>query len=224
LLRGEEALRLNCPRLAIGSLSDVENDRVRVQLRRNVAIDWAGGIVLELRDDKPACGLGWMIAADPGLRVVFELVEGNSDAVTVRFADTVVAADKGSERHRFGRGEGRIPSGAVLHRLDGLALCILVFIRRSLPDKLLSGLWMLALAEFCKVLGRDRPDKAELPGQMALPFARDDATLRPIILLLRSELLLVVGLRLACGKWFGDGQHDCLLHLVLGTFMRIFRA
>ena len=93
----------------------------------------------------------------------------------------------------------------MLHRLDGLALGILIFIRRSLSHKLLAGLWMLALAEFRKVLGRDRPGKAELPGQPALPFARDDAALRPIVLLLRGELLLVVALRLACGKWLRDG-------------------
>ena len=95
----------------------------------------------------------------------------------------------------------------MLHRLDGLAVGILIFIRRSLPHKLLAGLWMLALAEFREVLGRDGPGKAELPGQSALPFARDDAALRPIVLLLRSELLLVVGLRLASGERLGNGQH-----------------
>ena len=70
-----------------------------------------------------------------------------------------------------------------------------------MPHKLLAGLWMLALAEFREVLGRDSSGKAELLGQSALPFARDDAALRPIVLLLRGELLLVVGLRLASGEW-----------------------
>ena len=93
----------------------------------------------------------------------------------------------------------------MLHRLDGLAVCILIFIRCSLPHELLAGLRVLALAEFCEVLGGDCPGKAELPCQTALPFARDDAALRPIVLFLGGEFLLVVGLRLASRKWLRDG-------------------
>src|ERR1700693_6571665 len=52
LLGGEEALRLNRARLAIVALGDIENDRVCVQLWRDVAIDGTGGIVLELGGDK----------------------------------------------------------------------------------------------------------------------------------------------------------------------------
>jgi len=47
---------------------------------------------------------------------------------------------------------------------------------------------------------RNGPGKAELAGQSSLPFARDDTAWRPIILLLRGELLLLAGLRLARGK------------------------
>src|SRR5208283_2171974 len=119
--------------------------------------------------------------------------------------------DKRGERDRFGRGKSRIPAGAVLHRLDGLAVGILIFIRRSLAHKLLSGLWMLALAEFRKVIGRDRPGEAELPGQSPLPFACDHAALRPVVLFLRGELLLVVALRLASGEWLRNGQHGSFL-------------
>ena len=49
--------------------------------------------------------------------------------------------------------------------------------------------------------------KAELLDQSPLPFARDDAALRPIVLLLCSELILVVGLRLASRERLGNGQH-----------------
>jgi hypothetical protein len=111
-----------------------------------------------------------MVAADAGLRVVFELVKGNADALAVRFADTLIAAYKRGERNRFGSGQGRIPAGSVLHCLDGLAVGILIFIRRSLPHELLAGLRMLALAEFCEVFGRRSPGKAELPRQSPLPF------------------------------------------------------
>ena len=90
----------------------------------------------------------------------------------------------------------------MFHCLDGLAVGILIFIGRSLSHKLLAGLWMLPLAEFRKVFGRNGPGKAELRDQSSLPFARDDAALRPIVLFLRCELRLVVGLRLACGERF----------------------
>src|SRR5580704_1084242 len=197
LLGGEEALRLDCARLAIVALRDIENDRVSVELRRDIAIDRTGRIVLKLGGYKFASRLGRMIATDAGLRVVFELVEGNADALPVGFADTLIAADKRSKRHRFGRGKCCVPTGTVFHRLDGLAVGILIFIGRSLSHKLLSGLWMLALAEFREVLFGDHPGQTELRCQSPLPFARDHAALRPIVLLFRGELLLVVGLRLA---------------------------
>jgi hypothetical protein len=95
LLGGEEALRLDCARLAIVALRDIENDRVSMQLWRDIPIDRTGCIVLELGGYEFASGLGGMIAADAGLRVVFELVEGNADALTVGFTDTLIAADEG---------------------------------------------------------------------------------------------------------------------------------
>ena len=173
-----------------------------MQLWRDIPIDRTGCIVLKFGDDKFASRLGRMIAADAGLRVVFELVEGNADALSVGFADTFIAADKAGQRDGFGRGKCCIPTGTVFHRLDGLAVGILILIGRSLSHKLLAGLWMLALAEFRKFLGGNGLGKAELRDQSSLPFARDDAALRPIVLFLRGELRLVVGLRLACGERF----------------------
>ena len=89
----------------------------------------------------------------------------------------------------------------MLHRLDPLAVGILIFIGRSLPHKLLPGLWMLALAEFREVFGRDSFGKAELLREAALPLPCCDSALRPIVLLLGGEFLLVVTLRLARGEW-----------------------
>ena len=60
------------------------------------------------------------------------------------------------------------------HCPDCLADGILIFVRRSLPHKLLARPWRLALAEFRELLGRSGPGKAELPGQSPLPFPCDD--------------------------------------------------
>ena len=81
--------------MAIVALRDIENDRVSMQLWRDIAIDRTGCIVLKFGGDKFACSIGRMIAADASLRVEFELVEGNADALSVGFADTLIAADKG---------------------------------------------------------------------------------------------------------------------------------
>ena len=57
LLRREETLRLNGARLAVVALGHIEDDGVGVKLRRNVTIDRAGGVMLELRRNELACRL-----------------------------------------------------------------------------------------------------------------------------------------------------------------------
>src|ERR1035441_8183175 len=93
-----------------------------MQLRRDVAIDRTGRVVLEFGGDKLARGLGRMIATDSGLCVALKLVKGDADAFAVRFANTFIAADQSRQRDGLRRGKGRIPTGTVLHRLDGLAV------------------------------------------------------------------------------------------------------
>src|ERR1700689_4892853 len=72
LLGGKKALGLDRARLAIVALRDIENDRVCVQLWRDIAIDGTGCIVLKLGCDESARGLRRMIAADAGLRIVLQ--------------------------------------------------------------------------------------------------------------------------------------------------------
>ena len=115
-----------------------------MQLRGDIAIDRASRIVLKLGGDKLSCCLRWMIASDTCLRIAFKLIEGNADALAVHLADPLIAADQRGERDRFWRGEGCIPPGAMLHRLDGLAAGILILRGCSLPHELLPSLWMLA--------------------------------------------------------------------------------
>ena len=93
-------------------------------------------------------------------------------------AHVVVAAHERGERDGFGRGKRRIPTGTMLHCLDGLAVGILVFIGGALANKLLAGGRMLALAELRKVLGGNRSSKAELRSKPALPFARQSRRVR----------------------------------------------
>ena len=157
--------------LAVLALGHIEDDGVGMELRRNVTIDRAGGVVLELGGDEFGRGLGRMVPADAGLRVILELLKRHSNALTVGHAHVVVAANKSGERDGFGSGKRRIPTGAMLHRLDGLAVGILVFIGSALADKLLAGGRMLALAESGKILGGNRSGKAELRGKPALPLA-----------------------------------------------------
>ena len=151
-----KTLRLDGARLAILALRDIEDDGVSMKLRRDIAINRAGSVVLEFRGDELARGLGRMIAADTRLRVAFELVEGGADALPVRLAHPLIAANEGGERDRFRSGKCRIPTGAVLHRLDGFPVRILVFVGSALANKLLAGCRVLALAELGKVLGGDR--------------------------------------------------------------------
>ena len=118
-------MRLNGTGLAVVALGHIEDNGMGMKLWRDIAIDRAGRIVLKLGGDKFAGGLGRMIAADAGLRVAFELVEGNADALAMRFTDALIAADQRGERDRFGRRKSGIPSGAMLHRRDGLAVGVL---------------------------------------------------------------------------------------------------
>jgi hypothetical protein len=164
-------------------------------------------LLLEFGGNKFGRRLRRVVAADARLRVMLKLVKGNIDTLPVGQLDIPIAADKSGERYGLGRGKGCIPAGAMLHRLDGLAICILVFIRCPLADKLLAGLRILTLTELGEVLGGDCSGKAELRCKLALQFTLDYAALGPIVLFLRGEFLGVIVLDLTCGKRLGDSQH-----------------
>jgi hypothetical protein len=83
LLRGEEALRLNGAGLAAVAFSDVKDDGMGVELRSNVTIDRAGGVVFELGSYEFRRCFGRMISADAGLRVDFKLLKRNAHTLAV---------------------------------------------------------------------------------------------------------------------------------------------
>jgi hypothetical protein len=74
---------------------------VGVELRSGVAVDWAGGVVLELGGQELSGGLGAVVPADPRLRVPLKLCECGADGGSVCVSDSVVAAYKGGQRDGF---------------------------------------------------------------------------------------------------------------------------
>ena len=75
LLRCEKALRLDGAGLAVLALGDIEDDGMGMKLRRNVTIDRAGGVMLELGGNELGRGFRRMVPADARLRVVFKLLK-----------------------------------------------------------------------------------------------------------------------------------------------------
>ena len=116
-------------------------------------------------------GLGGVVAADPRLRVALQLVEGGGDGLPVGFSHPLIAADERRQRNGFGCGEGRIPTGPMLDRLDGVSVCGRVSLPAAMTHQLLAGMRVLAFAQPGKVLRVDRPGKAEL-ARPACPATR----------------------------------------------------
>jgi hypothetical protein len=94
LLRLKQSALLQGASLSVASLGNIEDNRVRMELRRDITAHGSGRIVLEFGGNEHACRLRWMTAADAGLGVTLNLVEGNADALPVRFAYTLIATHK----------------------------------------------------------------------------------------------------------------------------------
>ncbi len=94
LLAVEESLRLESAKTAVLALGHIEDNDVGMKLRRSVAIHGPRRVMLEFRRDKLAGCFGRMIAADAGLRVPLQLVQGGVDGFTVGLAHAVITADK----------------------------------------------------------------------------------------------------------------------------------
>ncbi len=99
----------------------------------------------------------------------------------------------------------------MFHRSDRLPILGLVFMHLAMAHQLLSGRGVLAFGETGELFRSNRPSKAELLGELALPFALNGVALLPVVLFGGSELFRMIGLRLACGERFGDGQHGSVL-------------
>ena len=91
-LRLEEAALLQRMRVAVLTLGYVEDNDVRVKLRRGITIDRTGGIVLEGRRNELARLLRLPDVAHPRLGVPLKLVESDLNTLPVGFTHTLVAA------------------------------------------------------------------------------------------------------------------------------------
>ena len=65
-----------------------------VELGSGVAIDRAGGVMLELCGDEFAGGFGGVVAADPRLGVPLQLRKGGGHRLPVGLSHPLIAADK----------------------------------------------------------------------------------------------------------------------------------
>ena len=143
LLAAIKLLRLHRVRPAVLRLGHVEEHRVRMKLRRGVAIHRPRAVMLELRHRPLASGLGRSVAADARLNVVLHLIERRPHGLTMRFSDPFIATHERSQRDALRRAERRIPSRAMLHGLHHVARFICVLARLLVTDELLAGLGML---------------------------------------------------------------------------------
>src|ERR1700683_1718639 len=93
LLAVEETFRLDSACGAMLALRHIEDDGVGVKLGSGVAIDRAGGVMLELCRDEFAGRLGGGVASDPRLRVPLQLGESSGHCLPMGFSHSLIAAN-----------------------------------------------------------------------------------------------------------------------------------
>jgi len=168
VLRSVQLMRLHGAGLAILALGHIEDHRMRVELRRGIAIDGPRRVVLEGRGGELPRRLRSMDVANPRLRVVLDLAQGHVHALPVRLPHSLIAADKRGQRNGFRGGERRIPSGTVLHARHFPPLLALVGSGNLMPHQLLFAERVLAFAQPREVVIADCALQAPLLGKPAL--------------------------------------------------------
>jgi hypothetical protein len=68
-----------------------------MELRRGIAIDGSCGVMLELGGNELTRCLRWMIAANPRLSILLQLVQGDTHTLTMRLTNTVIATHEGRQ-------------------------------------------------------------------------------------------------------------------------------
>src|SRR5208282_516289 len=119
LLAVEETLRLDGARGTILALGHIEDDGMGVKLGSGVAIDRAGGVMLELCRYEFAGGFGGVVAADPRLGVPLQLGDSSGHCLPMGFSHPLIAANQCRQGNGLCGGERRVPTGPMLDWLDG---------------------------------------------------------------------------------------------------------
>src|SRR5271157_887577 len=211
LLRAIEFLRLQRARFTIFCLGQVEDDDMRVKLRRCITVYWPRAVVLKSRGDAVARCLWRKIPSKPGLDIALQFIQCNPNTSSMGFLYPFISAHERSQRDALRCGERRIPPSAVLHRLDRTALLVHIFPRRLITNQLLASNRVLAIAEPSKVLLLHRAVQPPFLGQFSVPLAAYPLAFAVVILLCVAELLLMVRTSLTCTERFGNSQHVPLL-------------
>src|SRR5437879_3498221 len=120
--------------------------------------------MFELCDGKLPGGFRGMVSADSCLDVSLQFIKRYADAFSVRLAYALIAANESRERNRFGSRERGVPACSMLHRLNGFAVLVLVFVCHAVLNKLLACLRMLPLAQLGEVFCTHRTDQTVLRG------------------------------------------------------------
>jgi hypothetical protein len=184
LLRLKETALLKRVRLAVLTNSYIEDHSMSMELRRCIAVNRAGRIVLEGCGKELSRVLRGMNIADACLRIPLQFSECNTHAFTMRLAHMNITAHKRSQRNRLRCGEGRIPTGPVLNTRYLVAIFVLIGPCRLMPDKLNSALWVLPFTEQSKTICLDSAMQSPLFSERAAPFAVCLPVAAPVVLLL----------------------------------------
>ena len=147
LLRLEKTPLLQCPRLALLTFGQIENDSMRMKLRCGIPIHRTSSVMLEGGGNELGCRLRRVDIADTRLRVPLQLVKRHAHTFAVCHTHTFIAADKRGERNRFRRGECRVPPGAMFDASNFLTVLVVIRLCRLVPDELRAAFRMLSFAQ-----------------------------------------------------------------------------
>ena len=111
-----------------------------------------------------AGGLSRVVAANASLDISFQLIQGDLHAFPVRFPDSLVGPDQGSDRNTLRSAKSGVPAGTVLGGLHPLSLLVLVFGCDSMLHKLLGRGRVLPFGQSIELLARYRSRHAPLAG------------------------------------------------------------
>src|SRR5262249_6837754 len=103
LLRPEQLVWLQRAKLAVLGPRNVEEHRVRMELRSRIAIDGTSGVVLEFRDDPIASCFRRPIATNTCLDVPRQRVDRRPDRLPMGIAESNVVSNQCGERDTLRR-------------------------------------------------------------------------------------------------------------------------